>query len=70
MTPCPHCGHEQEEADGYTLVIIRGRVQKITGDQEIGNRTERGQWLNKIPIYCVEDRATPPKEPTTGTKTG
>jgi hypothetical protein len=54
MTPCPHCGHEQEEADGYTLVAYRGKKQKIIGDQ----------------VYCVEDRATPPKEPTTGTETG
>jgi hypothetical protein len=66
-TTCPHCGGNLDEpqAQGFTLVTIRGDAQKIVEKQVIGCRYERSQWLNEVPVYCVEDRATPPKEPLT-----
>ena len=66
-TTCPHCGGNLDEpqTEGFALVTIRGEKVRIVEEQVIRSRYERSQWLHKVPVYCVEDRATPPKEPLT-----
>ena len=55
---CPMCGHELEQ--GITLISIRGKRQRIVGDEKIGARCADGKnlhtWMLKVPVVIVEER--------------
>ena len=40
----------------YTLASYRGIPQKVVDRLAIGQRYERGKWLQTVPVVCVVTR--------------
>lgn len=54
---CPTCGARQPDT---TLLRVRGRKQKIVGDDKIGARCADGKnmrtWMRKVPVIVIQTR--------------